>query len=213
MADHFCEQQLKQSASQRKAAGVVDPVERLMLSLFKSKGVNGIATLGRKFRIWDDDGNRQLSKEEFVKGMVELGIDRFPEKDIIEVFDKFDKDGSGYLNFDEFLIAIRPRMNKKREGRVREVFDRISGGDDVITVEDLAESYKADFHPKYQNGEWSKKDVILNFLKTFEAEKSQDGKVYFEEFLNYYAGVSASIDDDAYFDLMMRNCWKQYNLK
>ncbi|KAK3282211.1 hypothetical protein CYMTET_10049 [Cymbomonas tetramitiformis] len=43
-------------------------------------------------------------------------------------------------------------------------------------------------------------------MGTFEGPQ-KDGRVTHEEWHRYYAGVSASIDDDAYFELMMRNCW------
>lgn len=34
-----------------------------------------------------------------------------------------------------------------------------------------------------------------------------DGTVTLDEFIEYYTNISANIDNDAYFDLMMTNAW------
>ena len=34
-----------------------------------------------------------------------------------------------------------------------------------------------------------------------------DGMVSLDEFIEYYTNISANIDNDAYFDLMMTNAW------
>ena len=53
----------------------------------------------------------------------------------------------------------------------------------------------------------------MEFLETFEMHHniknpgSRDGIVTFEEFTEYYTNVSASIDRDDYFALMMNNSW------
>lgn len=42
-------------------------------------------------------------------------------------------------------------------------------------MDDLRDVYNARKHPKYLNGEWSEDQVIMDFIKTFDASK--DGKV------------------------------------
>ena len=44
------------------------------------------------------------------------------------------------------------------------------------------------------------------FLDTFDSAE-KDGKVTPAEFCKYYENVSASIDEDDYFELMIRNAW------
>ena len=58
------------------------------------------------------------------------------------------------------------------------------------------------------SGKKTKTEVFREFLDTFivDTDKS-DGTIHPEEFTRYYQNVSASIDDDDYFELMMRNAW------
>jgi len=58
------------------------------------------------FRRMDDDGSRSLNFEEFSKGIRETGLELNSE-DMEQLFISFDLDGSGSVNIDEFLIAVR----------------------------------------------------------------------------------------------------------
>ena len=48
---------------------------------------------------------------------------------------------------------------------------------------------------------------MLQFLDTFDVGGVVDGKVTQDEFVNYYSNIGASIDNDDYFELMIRNAW------
>ncbi|XP_070562903.1 calcyphosin-like protein [Ptychodera flava] len=205
MAD-INERQMKMEAEQ-KLRKATDPVERLRLKCL-ARGVTGIKGLGRVFRIMDDDGSKTLNFEEFKKGLHDYGVATDPAE-VQAAFTRFDKDGNGTVSVGEFLLALRGPMSDSRLAVIEQAFNKMDKtGDGVITLDDLRGVYNARKHPKYLNGEWTEEQVFRKFLDTFDAEDSKDGKVTREEFNEYYGGISASIDDDSYFDLMMKNAWK-----
>ncbi|XP_060698250.1 calcyphosine-like b [Hemiscyllium ocellatum] len=156
----------------------------------------------------DDDNNRTLDFKEFSKGLSDYGV-LLEKKDIEACFKHFDKDSNGTIDFDEFLMTLRPPMSNARKEIIQQAFRKLDKtGDGVITIEDLRGVYNAKHHPKYQNGEWTEEQVFRIFLDNFDSPDDKDGIVTMEEFINYYAGVSASIDKDVYFIIMMKNAWK-----
>jgi len=183
-------------------------LEKIRAACLK-RGPSGIKSMGRTFKIFDDSGNKQLEREELRKGFDDYNA-KVTDEELDALITYFDADGSGTISIDEFLQLLRPPMSSNRVALIEKAFQKLDkSGDGVVTPSDMKGVYNARKHPKYLNGEWDERRVFQEFLKSFEPdEASRDGKVTLDEFMAYYSGVSASIDEDAYFDLMMRNSWK-----
>lgn len=85
------------------------PANSVLLDLqnqLKSRGAKGIIGLARKFRIMDDDGSKALRLSEFKKGLRESSFN-IGEHDLVSLFNYFDRDRNGSIDFDEFLIGLR----------------------------------------------------------------------------------------------------------
>jgi len=168
-------------------------------------GARGIHGLSRKFKIIDDDGSGNINFTEFTKFINEHAM-HWTLAQVKAVFDYFDTDKSGGISFNEFLIALRGEINDRRKQMILlafEVLDNDKSG--TIQLNDIMAKYDASRHPDVIAGRRKKEAVLQEFLDTFDGNK--DGSVTPTEFIQYYQNVSSSIDDDDYFELMIRNAW------
>jgi hypothetical protein len=62
-------------------------------------------------------------------------------------------------------------------------------------------------HPEVKSRKKTAKEAMREFMGQWD-DTDGDGSVSYKEFEDYYKGVSASIDGDDYFELMMRNAWR-----
>jgi Ca2+-binding EF-hand superfamily protein len=180
-------------------------LENIRAQIAKRGGLNGIRSLGRSFRIMDDGGNGKIEPEEMLYGLRDQGVE-VERNEIEQIMLHFDKDGDGSVIFDEFLRALRGKMNQRRKGLVKLAFGQLDKtGDGVVTMEDLMGIYDVSENPDVINGLLTPDQAFQEFAKVWDRDRS--GSVHLDEFIDYYQDVSASIDNDDYFELMIRNAW------
>jgi len=181
-------------------------VDRFRQAILHRGGVTGIHGISRLFRIMDDDGNRKLSPPELQTGLADVGM-KLSLKDAQLLLSAMDTRGVGSVSFNDFLATLRGPMSMQRKkliGMAFQVLDR--SGDGVVRVDDIQASFNAKHYPDVMEGRLSEHDALEHFLAQFDGVH-KDGCITRDEFMAYYENISASIDDDSYFELMIRNAW------
>ena len=104
-------------------------------------------------------------------------------------------------------------MNDRRKRIIVQAYKSLGkGGIDLdIYLDDIREKYNANNHPDVISCKKTEEEVLAEFLDTFEYqfsllndEKENEGKISFEEFLDYYNNISLGIKDDDYFEEMIK---------
>eukprot|EP01006_Ploeotia_vitrea_P003991 TRINITY_DN113639_c0_g1_i1.p1 TRINITY_DN113639_c0_g1~~TRINITY_DN113639_c0_g1_i1.p1 ORF type:complete len:526 (-),score=309.51 TRINITY_DN113639_c0_g1_i1:124-1653(-) len=185
-----------------------------MRAQLSRRGPVGIRDIGRKFRIMDDDGSAKLDVDEFFKGLRDQGLRQLNNDDLTLLRAAFDTNDDGEIDYEEFLSAIRGRMPPAREEYVNKAFALLDANKNgVLQIDDIQQRYNAAGHPLVLAGKKTEEQVLSEFLNNFEAGSGAgigDGKVTKKEFKEYYEAVSACVDRDDYFALMMENAWKGF---
>ena len=190
-----------------KALSNGEIVQKVREKIIERGGTSGIRSLQRLLMIMDDNGDKRLTKDELKYGLRDYGIE-LNIRELDEIFLYFDRDRNGFVDITEFLVGIRGDLNESRKNIIHMAFDILDAdGSGYVTVEEIADVYDVSQNPEVTSGKKTLREAQLEFMGQWELGE-KDGVVTYEEFEDYYKEVSASIDGDDYFELMMRNAWR-----
>jgi len=206
--DEFCSMLFNEPGS--RATTAIGKVREILTK--RAGGVSSLKSLGLQFMLLDSDKTGCLSRSE-----LELGLDKFmrgfgvhlSKAEIDELFKLFDVDNSGSITYDEFLKGIRGTMGPARVELVKLAWAQLdTRGRGVVTLEDIARIYDVSGNPLVKAGKLSKTDALRAFMSHWHlGNKKFNDEITLDDFIEYYDWVSASIDRDDYFELMIRNAW------
>ena len=197
---------------------IEDLVGHLRYILFQ-RGPRGLMALKRTFMLLDENSDKKISFAEFEK-MFKRYRFNLSGIEVNNLFNYFDKDKSGFIDYSEFLNGITGELNEFRKNILKQVFDKLDKNETgFITVKILRDSYDPKGHPLVRQGKRSEDEILGEFIDILEYhfnllnEKNEENldineiKIDFDEFCEFYKTISVSVEEDKYFEIMVLSEW------
>eukprot|EP00347_Sterkiella_histriomuscorum_P008193 403346024 len=158
--------------------------------IVKQRGVKGIIKLQKILKSKDLEGDQRLILQEFKKALKDFQIENLQDQEVEKLFNMFDRRRTGFINYQEFLRALRVELNEFRRDLLERVFIILDSDDDgMVDIKDLKACFNGAKHPD-----------VINQNQRYDS-------VSLEEFMEYYTNVGTMVDSDETFSIMVSNCW------
>ncbi|XP_021354075.1 calcyphosin-2-like isoform X1 [Mizuhopecten yessoensis] len=174
----------------------------------KKRGVRTMTGLGRHYRRADTKGTGVLYKYELEEGIIKFHIDLTPDQ-LDGVFEILDPEERGELDYTVYVHGVIGTMNEYRKTLVRKAFRKVDASKrGRITLNEIKKFFNSSFRPHLNpaiSGD-SSVSALHAFIDAVQESKRQE-EVTFEEFEDYYEGLSIAVDSDDDFANILRNTW------
>ena len=208
----------EKNATMKYNVNKIDDILVHLRSIMIQRGYIGIMSMRRTFMLVDENSTKEISFDEFEKIFKAYRYD-LSETEINNLFNYFDKEGNGYIKYEEFLNELCNNLNHFRKDILKQVFNKLDEKEKgFITVGIIRHEYNPKGNPLVRQGKRSEDEILAEFLDVLEyhfnllIEKNEDIdvnelEVDFEEFCNFYKNISLCIEDDKYFEIMVLSEW------
>ena len=137
-------------------------VQLLRSVLLKSKASKRPSFLNDIFKTMDKDNSRKIDYSEFKRGLFSLGFSDLKEAELRQLFNEFDLNKDGKIDYREFVGIMKPGLSPQRLKIVDDAFKKLDiNSDGHLSMEDFKVVYleQAKLHPKCVDGTWTVEQV------------------------------------------------------
>ena len=200
--------------------------EQILIELFNkfrneiiSKGEQSIFTLQNILNKFNTDYHPNLiSFDNFCDLFQELDIKNCNIDEIKIIFEYFEQNNKGYINYDNFFKYLVGYMGRNRQVLVRQIYDSLRKDQNGnVFVVDFKKLFNADKYNEIFCGKKSKEYVYYEFIDNLETFLNYRNKLYnknlssilnYDDFLRFFDQISMYINSDETFEKYINTCWK-----